>query len=215
MTDPRDEPPGNGRPADAFAAEQRRRLIDAVALCMARYGYAELTIAQIAAAAGVSRSTFYENFANKLEAVLVAHEAVFEPFFDSISQVCGLPREWPVRVTTAIGAALDYARNQPHHAQLLTVEAITQNAEVARRVLDSTDRLAELLSGGRRFTPGASELPALTEKAVVGGISAIVYRRLVDGEPERLPELKRELAEITLLPFLGPQLAARIAAEQA
>jgi AcrR family transcriptional regulator len=203
MSDPRDEPPG------ADGARQRERLIEAVAVCMARHGYAAMTIAQIVAAAGVSRAAFYSNFETKLDAVLAAHEAIFERFFASISQVCEQPGEWPIRVTTAIGAALDYASDQPDRAQLLTVEAITLNVEVARQVLDSTNRLAELLSSGRRVNAAAPTLPILTEKALIGGISAIVYSHLVRGEAERLPELKRELAEIALLPFVGPELAAQ------
>jgi AcrR family transcriptional regulator len=225
MSDPRDDPPrGDAEPApsarkggsaDAFAARQRERLIGAVATCMARHGYAELTVAHIVTSAGVSRPVFYEYFANKLEAVLAAHDAVFEPFYATITEVCGLPRAWPAKVTLAIGHALEYASDQPDRAQLLTVEAITQNAALASKVLESSNRLAELLSSGRQLSPAASSLPALTEKAVVGGISAIVNTHLVSGESERLLELKRELTEITLLPFLGPEQAAQIAKEQA
>jgi AcrR family transcriptional regulator len=218
MIDAREESPADPerreRPhtGGVSAARQRERLIEAVAECMARYGYREMTVAHVLAAAGVSRETFYENFETKLEAVLVAHEAVFEPFFASLNQACEEAADWPAGVTTAIGAALDYASDQPDRAQLLTVEAVTLNAEVAQQVLDSTNRLAELLSGGRRLN--AATLPLLTEKALVGGIAAVVNSHLIRGEAAQLPQLKRELAEFTLLPFLGPELASEIASER-
>ena len=193
---------------------ERERLLAAVAAAMSGRGFARLTVNDIVVAAGVPRETFYEHFEDKFEAVLAAHREVFEPFYHSITQVCEQSRTWPVGVTTAIGTTLDFATDQPERAQLLTVETFSQNAAVAREVLESTDRLAELLSSGRRLNEDAAQLPALTEKALVGGISSIVFSHLAAGEAEHLPQLKRQLAEFTLLPYLGPALAARVAAEQ-
>jgi AcrR family transcriptional regulator len=182
---------------------------------MARSGYSRLTINDVTRVAGVSKVTFYEFFDDKLSAVRAAHEEIFEPYFASITEVCELPHQWPVRVTTAIGDTLAFASTEPARAQLLTVQAVAQSADLAKRVIESTDRLAELLSSGRSLNTAAAELPSLTEKALIGGISAIVYSHLVQDESERLPELKRQLAELTLLPYVGSELAAQIAVEQA
>ena len=194
--------------------DERQRLIAAVAAAMAGRGFARLTIDDVVEVAGVSRETFYEHFGDKFDAVLAAHREVFEPFYGSITRICEQSQTWPVGVTTAIGTTLDFATDQPERAQLLTVETFSQNAAIAREVLESTDRLAELLSSGRRLNEDAALLPALTEKALIGGISTIVFSHLVAGEAERLPRLKRELAEFALLPYVGPVLAARVAAEQ-
>jgi AcrR family transcriptional regulator len=194
--------------------EERERLIAAVAAAMADRGFAQLTVDDVAAAARVPVETFYEYFEDEFDAVLTAHREVFEPFFDSISRICELPHEWPNRVTTAIGTTLDFATDQPDRAQLLTVETFSQNAAVAREVLESTDRLADLLSNGRQLNEQAAQLPALTEKALIGGISTIVFTHLVHGRNELLPQLKGQLAEFTLLPYIGPELAARVASEQ-
>jgi AcrR family transcriptional regulator len=194
--------------------DERERLIAAVAAAMAGRGFADLTVERVVEEAGVSPAVFYEHFEDEFEAVLAAHREVFEPFFRSITKVCEERGAWPVRVTTAIGTTLEFATDQPDRAQLLTVETFSQNAEVAREVLDSTDRLAVLLSNGRNLNEQAAQLPSLTEKALIGGISSIVYTHLARGKTEQLPALKRELAEFTLLPYVGPHLAARIAAEQ-
>lgn len=193
--------------------DQRKRLLEAIAAGMAEHGYAELTVAHVIAEAGVSRSIFYENFPDKLEAVLAAHRAVFARLFDLITQVCDIPREWPDRVAIAIGVALDFAAERPAQAKLLTVEAVGQSVELARQVLDASDQLAELLSGGRQLSPDAAQLPNLTEKALVGAISGIVADRLSNGESEALAALKPQLAELTLLPYVGASEAARVAVE--
>jgi AcrR family transcriptional regulator len=198
----------------ASSEDERERLVAAVAAVLAEKGFVRFTTDDVVKAAGLPPETFYEHFPDKLAAVLVAHQEVFEPFFRSITMICQTPRTWPVRVTTAIGTTLEFATDQPDRAQLLTVEAFTQNAEVAREVLESTDRLARLLSNGRRLSEAAAQLPALTEKALVGAISSIVYSHLLQGEAAQLPSLKRPLAEFILLPYVGPSLAARVAAEQ-
>jgi hypothetical protein len=86
---------------------------------------------------------------------------------------------------------------------------------VTRRVLASNDHLAGLLSAGRQHNPRGADLPALTEKALVGAVSAIIAGRLMNGEAERLPELEPELVQLVLTPYVGAEEAARVARAQA
>jgi AcrR family transcriptional regulator len=190
---------------------QRDRLIAGVARAIAAHSYAHLTVEHVLAAAGVSRRTFYDHFANKQEAALTAHDVIFERFLGLIVRACNAESEWPLKVKSAIGAALDFAIEEPAAARLLTLDALAANVEVARRVLDSSDHLAALLSAGRQSNPAASELPALTEKALVGAISAIVASRLMDDNLQSLRELEPQLVELTLTPYLGAGEARRVA----
>jgi len=192
--------------------DQRERLIAGVAIAIAEQGYAEFTVAHVLAAAGISRRTFYEHFANKQEAVLVAHDIIFERFMRSLRGACKTQDEWPLKVKAAIGATIDWAVANPAEGQLLTLDVMAPSAEVARGLLDSGDQLAALLSGGRQYGPRGDELPELIEKALVGAIFAVVAARLRDGEPELLHALEAQLVELTLMPFVGPEEAARVAA---
>src|SRR4051812_4425661 len=69
----RDVPAGDG-PA-AGAADQRARLLDAITRVVVRKGYARATVADVVEVAGVSRRTFYEQFADKEACFLAAYEA--------------------------------------------------------------------------------------------------------------------------------------------
>src|SRR5512133_2841717 len=57
-------------PLEVRLTVQRRRLFEAAATVFARVGYAEASAEAIARAAGMSKATFYEHFANKEECIL-------------------------------------------------------------------------------------------------------------------------------------------------
>jgi AcrR family transcriptional regulator len=198
-------------PQHSHPPDSDERLIAATVTALAEHGYASLTIEHVVALASVSRDAFDRHFPDKQGAVQVAHETIFKRFMGSIANSCEARHEWPFRVVAAIGVALDFAAKDPAQAQLLTVEAVAPNPQLARRVLGSLDRLAALLGEGRRQRPAAAQLPALTEKAQVGAIASIVAGCLMNGEHERLPELKAQLAEFVLLPYIGAAEAARVA----
>jgi AcrR family transcriptional regulator len=210
-----DLPRGRHRlPREVVERHQRDRLIVGVAKALAEHGYGDLSVESVIVAAGVSRTTFYKHFDNKQEAVLAAHDLIFERFVGLIVRACNSEARWPRKVKVALGAALEFAASEPEQAQLLTLDALAANIEVAKRVLDSSDHLTALLSAGRRESARASELPPLTEKALIGAISATVSGRLMNGESDRLPELEPQLVELTLMPYIGAMEAARVAAAE-
>lgn len=207
-----DLPRGRHRlPEEVVLHNQRRRLVVGVARAMAEHGYAKLTVEQVISAAGVSRSTFYQQFDNKQQAVLAAHTVVFERFLSALLRACDSEREWPLKIKAAVSATVAFAMEEPEQAQLLALDSLAGDAEVASRVLASNDHLASLLSAGRQYNPRGAELPTLTEKALVGAVSAIVAGRLVNGEAESLGELEPQIVELILIPYLGPEEASRVA----
>src|SRR6516164_3645667 len=56
------------------AANQRERILSAVAEAVAELGYAEMSVEAVITRAGVSRRTFYEHFKNKEDAFLAAYD---------------------------------------------------------------------------------------------------------------------------------------------
>ena len=205
-------PRGHHRlPREVVTRNQRLRLVAGVARALAEHGYSRLTVEQVIAAAGVSRATFYAHFDNKQEAVLVAHDVVFERYLGALVRSCNGEQEWPLKIKAGISTTLAFAVAEPEQAQLLALDALAGDAEVTSRVLASTDHLAALLSAGRQYSPRGAELPGLTEKALVGAVSAIVAGRLMNGESGSLPELEPQIVELVLIPYLGPEEASRVA----
>ena len=198
-------------PREVAEQHQRDRLIAGVATAIAEHSYRDLTGGHVIEAAGVSRATFYKNFENVEEAVLVAHEAIFERFLGLVFRACNAAPEWPFKVKSVIEAALDYAAAEPAQVGLLTLDALSASVEMAQQVLASAEHLAALLSRGRALSKEAAALPELTEKSVVGALTAIVSSRIANGEAERLPELAPQLVELALTPYVGAAEAKRVA----
>lgn len=200
-------------PREVTEQHQRDRLIAGVASAIAEHSYRNLTAAHVIAAAGVSRATFYKNFDNVEQAVGVAHEAIFERFLGLVFRACNAASEWPFKVKSVIEAALEYAAAEPAQMGLLTLDALSANVEMAQQVLVSTEHLAALLSRGRAMNEEAAALPELTEKSVVGALTAIVSSRIANGEAEGLPELAPQLVELALTPYVGAAEAKRVAGQ--
>jgi AcrR family transcriptional regulator len=193
------------------ARARRERLIDATVAETVEHGYAVLTVARIVRRARVSRNSFYAQFDGKQAAVEAAYECLFERYLTRLLQTCEAQSSWPLKVKVGIGATLDMAADSPAEAQFLAVEALTVNGDFLRRVLDSRDRLARLLVGGRTETPHGAELPAIVESALVGAVAGVVATQLRAGEAKHLPSLAPELVELTLTPYLGHEEAAKVA----
>jgi AcrR family transcriptional regulator len=199
-------------PQEVTAQHQRDRLIAAVATVIAEHGYGNFSVEHVIRGAGVSRSTFYANFENKEEAVLVAHEVLFERFLGLVFRACNAASEWPFKVRSVVEATLDYAAAEPAQVGLLTLDALSTNVDMAQQVLASSDHLAALLSRGRALSEDGATLPELVEKSVVGALTAIISGRIAGGEAERLPELAPQLVELALTPYVGAGEAKRVAA---
>lgn len=198
-------------PAAEVARHQRERIAAAVAATLAEVGYGALTVERVISAARISRSTFYVHFANKQEAVLAAHELVFERFLGALTAACDDQIEWPMKVRAAVDATIEFAVSRPEQTQILSTGALLADLAAADRVAWSHDHLATLLRGARGDSPFAGELPECTERFLVAAITAIVARHLAQGEAEHLRSLKADLVELTLIPYYGAAEAARLA----
>jgi len=70
-------------------ASQRQRILDAVLDVVGKQSYAATTIADITRAAGVSRTTFYEQFDSKQVAFLVAYDEFGKQFLGQMGFASG------------------------------------------------------------------------------------------------------------------------------
>src|SRR3954451_13636131 len=118
---PRPRNPGSlffgGLDLDAALATdtQRARMLEATARAVASKGYAKTTVADIVALAGVSRTTFYDHFADKEECFLETYAA------GSRRLVAGVAAEvratgavdWPDRVRTGLSRYTEMVAPDP------------------------------------------------------------------------------------------------------
>jgi AcrR family transcriptional regulator len=189
----------------------RERLIDAAVAETVEVGYGAVSVEAIIRRAGTSPAAFEAEFAGKQAAVEAAYGCRFERYLGRLLQVCRAQDSWPLKVKVGIGVTLDMAAASPVDAQFLAVEAMAVSDDFLQRVLDSRDRLARLLIGGRTETPHGTELPGITESVLVAGIAGVISAQLRAGETKHLPAVAPQLVELTLTPYLGREQAAEVA----
>src|SRR3712207_2988916 len=138
---------------------QRARVLDAMALVVAERGYASATVADVVRAAGVSRSTFYEQFASKEACFLEAYRdgvaTTLERVRTAVHAVEGA--DWRVQLRAGIRAYLHGLSERPHVARtyLLEIHAAGPEAlqarDEARRLF--AERYAASFEQARREDP--------------------------------------------------------------
>ena len=69
-------PPGRGNSRDATARNQRERLFGAMVATVAAKGYADTSVADLVELAGVSRSSFYQQFESKQACFIATYDAI-------------------------------------------------------------------------------------------------------------------------------------------
>ena len=189
---------------------QRQRILVGAVKAAAEYGYPAMTVDHVLVNAGVSSTAFYETFDDKRDCILAAHEQAFNQLSAELMAACMGKSEWPAKVGAAIAAGIEFAIQAPEEAQLLIVEAMVTDPVLVERVLGSNDYLVGLLQSGRTQCERAARLPALTERALIGAVTSVVGSRLLPPRVDQLGDLKPQLVQFMLIPYVGIERARKV-----
>jgi AcrR family transcriptional regulator len=190
---------------------QRERILDAVANLTAARGYAELKVEDIAEQAAVSLNAFYEHFADKEDAFLVAYEVGHAKALASAERAYTAAGDWQLGVRAGLAALFDFLAAEPAFAHLALVDALVATARTAERSNIGVAALAKMLVPGLEEAPEQSALSPVTIEAIAGGIFDLCLHYAFQGRTAELPELVPSATYIALAPFLGGKDAARVA----
>jgi AcrR family transcriptional regulator len=165
--------------------EHRGRVLEGMALAIARKGYADTTIADIVREASVSRRTFYEHFATKADCLVALCEAASHNALKVLRAAIAQPQGWEQRVEAALRAYFECMASNPVLMRTLFIEILHLGREglAARRRVNQeiADYMLEVV-GRDRVTPELA-------MAVVGGIHELVLQAIEEDTVEQLAEL--------------------------
>lgn len=192
----------NGRAAAADS--QRERMLDAMARAVAAKGYPKVTVADVVALAGVSRSTFYAHFEDREACFLATFQAGAEALAEAIAEtVTALETsDWHDRVRAGIERYAQLLAENPNTTRALMIDgngAGPRAAELRRR---SRASFVALFRG----SPQGDQVPDAYYVALVGAITELVQSHIVTRGAETLEELAPTLVEIA---FSMLELGAR------
>jgi AcrR family transcriptional regulator len=180
------------------AAHQKARLEGAMVEAVARGGFAGTTLNELVTLAGVSKTTFYEHFDNKLDCFLQTFDEIVRQVAAQVGEAYRRPGGFRERLVRALTVFMEVVVSEPAAASLTTVDSLTLGAAgVAHR--ESGAQAFELMFR-QSFDHSASpvEVSDAVVRGIVAGIRGVVYRKLRAGEAEELPSMVEPLVDWAL-----------------
>lgn len=204
--------PPRGRhrlPPEVVSRSQRDRLLEAAVRAVAAKGYGAVTVGDLTKQAGVSRTTFYELFDDKEACFLAAYDNAIDVLVRRVVAAYESAQDWPERAAAGLAALLEALAAEPALARLSLVDIGSAGPLAQRRYRAAVQRLTPLFEEGRDFAPGGRNLPANTSRMAIGGVTGLIADELLADRAEQLPGLLSDVLFATLVPYLGPDAAAR------
>ena len=204
----------NQRMKAAVAAAQREQILEGFAAAIAVKGYQATTIADIAARARISKTTFYEHFADKEAVFLALHATVADATTAAIGRRQRETAELAdgrARLRSVVDGYLDaMARTPAFLLQVMAEAAVASPATRAARE-QALDRFASLLTGATeelgRARPGTPLVPHDLAVATMAGVLELVSRAAPAG-PDAVRALGPSVSEL-LARIVAPGLPAK------
>jgi len=181
-------------------ADHRRRLLDAMSHTVATKGYADTTIADLAAEARVSRRTFYEHFNDKAQCLIALYEAASAQALHVLRGAIDPQRDWHDQVEAALAAYLDTLAGNPKLLRTLFIEILGLGAAglAARRRANRqiAQFIVDVVDGPGAKPPRAQPLGEQLALGIVGAINELILQAIEEDRVERLAELTQTAARI-------------------
>jgi AcrR family transcriptional regulator len=177
---------------------QRARIHGAMVEAVARSGYDETSVKQIIGLAGVSRRSFYEQFANKQECFLATFDLIVRRELASVNRA-HLAVDGPLeeRARAVFQALAKVAREDRGAAMLVVLESQRAGLPGALRLRRATAACEQLLACGFGELPDATPLPKPIVRAIAGGLHGATSSFLRQG-PATTVDLAEELLQWTM-----------------
>jgi AcrR family transcriptional regulator len=175
---------------------------------LAEKDYGAMSTDDIAAAASISLSTFYEHFADKRDAVLGALEMGGAQIAALAVPAARRAGDWQLGVRALYEAICHYFSAEPAMAELALLGVYGAGSEALARRDRVIDSLAAMLAPAIAENP---EAPALASEAIAACVYALMGKQLRGDGAESLGAVVPLATYLTLVTFVGPKRALAVA----
>jgi AcrR family transcriptional regulator len=182
---------------EEVAADQRRRLTDAMIVLAGQQGYAATTVADIIAKAQVSRKTFYEHFVDRKDLLLAAFDAASPAAFEEVRQAAQLTDGATRRLDALMRRLSKLARESPGTIALSTIEVAAIDPDGVRRRERLMGEFGQLIDECLAVDGEREALPLTLARALAGGTYRTLDAQLRLGHGAELAAVAAQLARWT------------------
>lgn len=189
--------------ADEVARHQKDRIEGAILEAVARHGFASTTVRELVTLAGVSKSTFYDHFESKEECFLATFDSIVTQVAEEVADAYGGAGDERERLVTALTRFMEIVVERPEAAAFAIVDSLTLgSAGIAyrERAWEAFEQMA------RQYfvnTSPREEVSDLTVRAIIAGVSGVVYQYLRNNRTAELPGVVEPLIDWALS-YQGP-----------
>lgn len=183
--------PGPGVPREEVVRSQRERLFGAMVAVVAERGYAACTVADLVELSGVSRSAFYEHFANKEECFVATVREILEYTAASVST------NYDGR-GSALAVFIEEIVAQPAASRMCFVESFAAGPAAVALMDKTVARFEGLYQQAFDARANGVKMPPELVAAIVGGLRKVIYTRLRRGQEAELSGLVGQLGDWSL-----------------
>lgn len=175
------------------AGQQRARILTAFAEVLTERGYVGTPVAAIIERAGVSRETFYEQFASKQECFVAALENTVQDLGALLTIALERPGSPIERFDRMLRIYLDALAAQPDTARLFLIETYAAGEDAMRRRLELQ---SEFVDGLLTIFDRRSTRDRAACEALVGATVALVTARFVAGDIAGVRSVRRPVMDL-------------------
>jgi len=197
----------HGLTREAVVASQRGRLVDAIAQVVSEKGYPATTVADVVERAGVSRRTFYEQFADKEACFLAAYDVGLAAVLSRIRDAVEVrpAARWRERARAGVEAFLVLLASEPAFARALQLEILTAGpAALERRagmLVMFSGVWRNVFDQARAEEPALPPLPDEVFTILTAGLEELVRDCIRTRGTDALPELAEPILRTVVAIF--------------
>lgn len=206
-----DQLPGgrHGLSPEVVADSQRDRLLKAMTATVGRRGYRDAHITEVVDRAGVSRRTFYEHFEGKEECFAAAYGRGLEELVSATQNAFEAEDAWEDSLRAGLRALLERLAKRPEIARVCFVEILAAGPSAAACRDEAMRGFLPLFESAPTELPRTMRIFESLCMGRIADLSEVLHREVAAGRTAELPQMLPELAYMMVLPFLGPEAAAR------
>jgi AcrR family transcriptional regulator len=180
---------------DQVVADQRARMMLALAEVVGEKGYGPTSVADVIGRAGVSRQTFYEQFSSKLDCFLATFDTAGEMLGGELLSLvtAGDGLDPLARFDALFTRYLDVMAAWSGHARVLLVESHAAGPEAIRRRVALQEQIASALASVLEVD---DERGRFACSVLVAAVGSMVTEPLVRGDTDALLALRAPVVDL-------------------
>jgi AcrR family transcriptional regulator len=183
--------------------DPRRRILDALVETAVREGYAHTCIERVCSVANVSAAVFGEHFESIQDCFIQANDELIGELELVVLRDCCGEEPWPQRIRRGLSALLSVISKHPDRARFVMIECPQAGEQATERMRCAEDVFVAVLEEGIQCAASVEHLSVESSEGIVGGIAAIIHKRVLEENTAELPALLADLLYFALMPYLG------------